>query len=165
MQHQLTDALTRISDLEEEVRVLRLALDVTGSIDQHTGLGNRNALMDAIEDRRQWSERNDDPFGVLIVELPAETDGPHAGALVRSALRGVDRVSSWGTWVIGAALPGLTPDHVDAVGDRIRRSLELAEIPPDRIVFGFSDRYPPDLLLRGMESGADIAPGALIIDR
>jgi len=160
----LDEALRRITELEEEVRALQLSLDVTGSIDQRTGLPNRNALIDAIEERRRWLEREGEPFSVMQVLLAERTDGPHAAALVQAALRDVDRVASWGEWVMAAVLPGLVEEHFEVVAGRVRRSLEVAQITPDRVVFGVSENYPADRLLRAMEADADIAPGTTIVN-
>ena len=160
----LEEALRRISELEDEVRALQLSLDVTGSIDQRTGLPNRNALIDAIEERRRWLEREGEPFSVMQVLLPAEVDGAHAAALVQAALRDVDRVATWEEWTIGAVLPGLVEEHFGVVAARVRRSLEVAQITPLRVVFGVSATYPVDQLLRAMEADADIAPGTLIVN-
>ena len=161
---RLADARSKIDELEDEVRALRLALDVTGSIDQRTGMPNRNALIDAIEERRGWLARDNDPYGVMLVLLPSNIDGPHVGALVHAVLRGVDRVASWGEWVFGAVLPGLVEDDLDGIASRVRRSLELARVTPDRVVSGFSADYPADQMLRAMVSNADIAPGTVIVD-
>lgn len=158
----LADALRRISELEEEVRALQLSLDVSGSIDPRTGLANRNGMVDAIEERRRWLEREGEPFTVMLVLLPAAVDGPHVAALLQAALRDVDRVASWDEWVLGAVLPGLTEENFDVVAGRVRRGLLLAQILPERVVFGVSADTPADQMLRAMEADADIAPGMTI---
>jgi GGDEF domain-containing protein len=162
---ELRAAHRRIAELEDEVRTLRLALDVSSSIDARTGLGNRNAIVDAIEDRSRWLERTDEPFGVAVLMFDHDVDGAHVAAMMQAALRGVDSVASWGEWVVGAVLPSLTIDSVDVVDGRIRSALGAAGVTPVRVAYGFPGDYPTDMLLRGLELGVDHAPGTTIIER
>lgn len=162
---ELRAAHRRIAELEDKIRTLRLALDVSSSIDTRTGLGNRNAMVDAIEDRCRWLERTEEPFGVVVAMFDHDVDGAHVAALMQAGLRGVDSVASWGEWVVGVVLPSLTFESVDVVDGRIRQVLDAAGVEAVRFAYGFPGDYSTDMLLRGLELGADHAPGTTIIER
>ncbi len=162
---RLIAAHRQIAELEEEVRSLRLTLDVSSSLDVRTGLGNRNAILDSIEDRSRWLERNDEPFGVVVVMFDHHVDGAHIAAMMQAGLRGVDSVASWGEWVIGAVLPSLTIDSIDVVDQRIREALEASGVEPVRVAYGFPGDYPSEMLLRALELGSKEVPAATIIER
>lgn len=162
---ELREAHRRIAELEDEVRSLRLALDVSSTLDTRTGLGNRNAILDAIEDRSRWLERNEEPFGVVVVMFDHHVDGAHIAAMMQAGLRGVDSVASWGEWVIGAVLPSLTIDSIDVVDARIREALAACGVTPVRVAYGFPGAYPSEMLLRALELGSAEVPGATIIER
>jgi len=161
----LSAAHRRIAELEDEVRSLRLALDVSSSLDARTGLGNRNAILDAIEDRSRWLARDDEPFGVVVMMFDHQVDGAHTAAMLQAGLRSVDSVASWGEWVIGAVLPSLTIDSIDVVDGRVRQALVAAGVEPVRVAYGFPGAYSTELLLRALELGAAEVPEATIVER
>lgn len=159
---ELNHARRRISELESEVRVLRLSLDVSGTIDLRTGMANRNGMIDAIHERRRWLQRTGEPFSVMLTAFPASADGAHVAGLLQAGVRAIDRMASWDEWVFGAVLPGLTEDGFEAVASRLRRTLLLARVMPERVVFGVPRGAPADQVLRALEAGSDISQGLKI---
>lgn len=86
-----------LEEREAELRKLRLALEILSPVDVATGLPNRAGILDAIDTQLQWLKRKVQPFATLRVVLDLEgepTPGElaHFGALLKSALRGIDVV-------------------------------------------------------------------------
>ena len=89
---------------DEEIRQLRLALDVLSPIDPTTGMLNRNGVIDAIQDALNWLIRRNDAFAIMTIEIPGlaglVTTSPeehrsmhqHLEAVLAATLRRVDRV-------------------------------------------------------------------------
>jgi diguanylate cyclase (GGDEF)-like protein len=139
----LADALARISELEQrldeavvEVGVLRLQLDMLSSTDTLTGLPNEHGIVEALEKAAARSERSQEPFGLLAIDLPtaeriAAASGAeiledafrHGGALVAAGLRRLDTVGRTDGGGFMAVLPMLSREGVDVVLGRIERLL------------------------------------------
>ena len=93
-----------LSERDDEIRRLRLALDVLSPIDPSSGTLNRNGLIDAIQDALNWLARRKDQFGVLLIEVkglpePSSDAGDahhwlakHLEAVMSATLRGVDKI-------------------------------------------------------------------------
>lgn len=89
---------------DEEIRQLRLALDVLSPIDPSTGMLNRNGVIDAIQDALNWLIRRNDAFAIMTIEIPGLADlrngsaeehqamHQHLEAVLAATLRRVDKV-------------------------------------------------------------------------
>jgi len=72
--NELDTLRNRLQEREDELRNLRLSLDVLTPVDLATGLLNRNGLLEAIENAARWMERRREQFGVVAIMVPGIQD-------------------------------------------------------------------------------------------
>lgn len=131
------DALRRqLEEREEELRNLRLSLDVLAPVDLATGLLNRNGLLEAIENAARWMERRREQFGVVAIVVPGVEDlrdnearasaVRHLAASLAAAVRGVDEVGRLNDSTFAMVLRELSRTGVDAVAERLKRVVSVA---------------------------------------
>lgn len=126
-----------LSERDDEIRRLRLALDVLSPIDPSSGTLNRNGLIDAIQDALNWLARRKDQFGVLLIEVkglpePSSDAGDahhwlakHLEAVMSATLRGVDKIGQLDHLVYVAVLREFKVEGVKALLDRLTTILRL----------------------------------------
>lgn len=124
----------------EEVGLLRLQLDTLSTTDGITGLLNRNGIVDAIETALQRLHRFGEPFAVICVVLPvlrevlgahpAETEDVlrHVAALLRAALRQLDRVGRLDETTFLAVMSAVGTTTYEAPLRRLRSILQALPI-------------------------------------
>ncbi len=135
------DELRRLlAERDEEIRQLRLTLDVLSPIDPNTGMLNRNGVIDAIQDGLNWLMRRNDSFAVIAVEVPglAELHATaaddhrrlhhHLEAVLTAALRRVDKVGTLDHRTYAAVLRDFKAEGSRVVITRLRDTLQ-AEAP------------------------------------
>lgn len=139
-----------LSESEEEIRQLRLALDVLSPIDPTTGMLNRNGVIDAIQDALNWLVRRSDTFAILTIEVPALEDlrsnsaGEHSmvhrhlEAVLAATLRRVDKVGHLDSVTYAAILREFRSEGSPVLLDRLENlfKAELARtsgVEPDSI--------------------------------
>lgn len=154
------DELERLlAERDEEIRQLRLALDILSPIDPSSGMLNRIGVIDAIQDALNWLMRRNDRFAILMVQIPALADlyanqaddhrrlHQHLEATLAVALRRVDKVGHVDYMSFAAILREFktvgSPDFLDRLnallnsesdvqnGLLIEPSFTLAIIKPD----------------------------------
>src|SRR3990172_12659883 len=97
--NELNILRNRLQEREDELRNLRLSLDVLTPVDLATGLLNRNGLLEAIENAARWMERRREQFGGGAIMVPGIQDLAddmaranairHLGASLAAAVRAV----------------------------------------------------------------------------
>ena len=120
-----------------QINVLNRKLDSLAMEDQLTGLPNRRAGMDFLEETWSRTSRTDEPMLVMMMDIDHfkkvnDTWGHNAGDIVlqrtaaamRSAVRDYDKVSRYGGEEFLVICPGAGVEVAAEVGDRIRRSVE-----------------------------------------
>ncbi len=122
---------------DEEIRRLRLALDVLSPIDPASGTLNRNGLLDAIQEALNWLSRRKDQFGILLIEVEGLPDPPtsadddhrwldkHLEAVMSATLRGVDKIGHLDHLTYVAVLREFKVEGVTALLDRLATILRL----------------------------------------
>ena len=144
---------------DEDIRQLRLALEVLSPVDPSSGMLNRNGVIDAIQDALDWLMRRSDPFAVLVVQIPALEElyakraedhrrlHQHLEVSLAVALRRVDKVGHLDYMSYAAVLREFktsgSPDFLDRIdalyeseptlptGRAIEPAYTLAIIKPD----------------------------------
>lgn len=109
--------------------------------DALTGLLNRRAAQQALEDEVQRSRRLGEPFSLLMIDadhFKAINDArghaagdralQHLGTLLAAQMRDIDRVGRWGGEEFVVLLPGATLPQAHEVADRLRERCQA--LPP-----------------------------------
>ncbi len=130
-----------LEEREAELRKLRLTLEILSPVDVTTGLPNRAGVLDAIETQLEWLKRKVQPFAALRVVLDLEGEATpgelaHFGALLKSALRGIDVVGRLDASDFICVLPDTEAAVLPPVFDRLAAIL-AGELGPAG-VFGFA---------------------------
>lgn len=124
---------------EEEIRKLRLALDVLSPVDPISGMINRNGVIDAIEDALNWLVRRSERFAILTVEVPdlarvhADGNGEHRSlhqhleAVLTATVRRVDRVGYLDHVSYAAVLREFKSEGSTTVIERVRSILRVEQ--------------------------------------
>lgn len=120
---------------DDEIRRLRLALDVLSPIDPASGTLNRNGLLDAIQEALNWLARRKDRFGILLIEVKGLPDSPtdddhrwldgHLEAVMSATLRGVDKIGHLDRLTYVAVLREFKVEGVTALLDRLTAILRV----------------------------------------
>jgi len=134
--NELDTLRNRLQEREDELRNLRLSLDVLTPVDLATGLLNRNGLLEAIENAARWMERRREQFGVVAIMVPGIQDLAddtaranairHLGASLAAAVRAVDDVGRLNDSTFALVLRELSRPGVDAVAERLKRVVSVA---------------------------------------
>lgn len=125
------EELARLLDQrDEELRRLRLALDVLSPIDPQTGMLNRNGIIDAIQDGLNWLIRRNDSFAIMIIDMSGLAEigdederrllHQHLEAVLAATLRRVDKVGNLGPHSFGAILREFKTEGSPVLIDRLR---------------------------------------------
>ena len=109
--------------------------------DALTGLLNRRAAQQALEDEVQRSRRLGEPFSLLMIDadrFKAINDSQghaagdralqHLGTLLNAQMRDIDRVGRWGGEEFVVLLPGATLPQALEVAERLRERVQA--LPP-----------------------------------
>ena len=109
--------------------------------DALTGLLNRRAAQQALEEEVQRSRRLGEPFSLLMIDadhFKAINDGQghaagdralqHLGTLLAAQMRDIDRVGRWGGEEFVVLLPGATLPQAQEVAERLRERCQA--LPP-----------------------------------
>ena len=109
--------------------------------DALTGLLNRRAVQQALEDEVQRSRRLGEPFSLLMIDadrFKAINDSQghaagdralqHLGTLLNAQMRDIDRVGRWGGEEFVVLLPGATLPQALEVAERLRERVQA--LPP-----------------------------------
>lgn len=118
----------------EELERIKLTLDVVGTIDLHTGILNRNGLLESLERGRRWMARRGDIFGAVVVIFPEmpelDSSDPedietikHLAATIGAGVREVDEVGRIDDLTYAASLADLKPGAIHVVADRVTHLL------------------------------------------
>jgi GGDEF domain-containing protein len=163
------DALDKaLSDRDEEIRRLRLALDVLSPIDPSSGTLNRNGLIDAIQEALNWLARRQDQFGILLIEVegipeapPDEHEDPHwlakhLEAVMSATLRGVDKIGHLDHMTYLAVLREFKVEGVKALLGRLTSILQLESEHLESLTLGAA------FTLVAVQSGHDHRAGELL---
>ena len=134
----------RLLDLQRELIEARDALHTQATRDGLTGLLNRTAVIDALEEELARAERRDIGVGVLVADLDHfkkinDTYGHLAGdAVLREAARRMedmvrtyDRVGRYGGEEFLVVLPDCQSEDLMEVAERIRARLAASPIHAD----------------------------------
>lgn len=157
-----------LSERDEEIRRLRLALDVLSPIDPASGTLNRNGLIDAIQDALNWLARRQDRFGILLIEVegipeaPEDEDGDphwlpkHLEAVMSATLRGVDKIGHLDSTTYVAVLREFKVEGVKALLGRLTSILQLESEHLESSTLGAA------FTLVAVQSGRDRGAGELL---
>jgi diguanylate cyclase (GGDEF)-like protein len=128
-----------ILSLVRRIHRLLAQLDTQARTDELTGLPNRRALQDALEDRLRMARRGQHRFSVAIIDLDGfkrynDTRGHLAGdrllrestAAWRSQMRETDVLARWGGDEFVALLQDADPGEAAAVVERFRSACPRA---------------------------------------
>jgi diguanylate cyclase (GGDEF)-like protein len=131
--------------------------------DALTGLLNRRAAQEALEDELQRSRRLGEPFSVLMIDadhfkaindVQGHAAGDralqHLGTLLSAQMRDIDRVGRWGGEEFVVVLPGTPMAQAQEVAERLR---ERAQALPPR----WQERPLPLTVSLGVSQWADAA--------
>ena len=126
----------RILDLQSELISAREGLHIQATQDSLTGVLNRRAVLETLEDELVRAMRQHFPLGVILADLDHfksinDTHGHAVGdAVLReaasrmvAALRPYDRLGRYGGEEFLIVAPGCGPDDVISVGERLRLAL------------------------------------------
>jgi diguanylate cyclase (GGDEF)-like protein len=126
----------RILDLQEELVVAREALREQATHDGMTGLLNRTAVLQALEDEADRAHREGHPLSLLIADFDHfkavnDTHGHLAGDEVlregarrmKSVVRRYDALGRYGGEEFLVALPGCDPAAAHAQANRLRAAI------------------------------------------
>jgi len=145
--------------------VSRLVVELRRSsrYDALTGLLNRRAVQEELENEVQRSRRLGEPFSVLMLDadhfkgindVQGHAAGDralqHLGTLLSAQMRDIDRVGRWGGEEFVVLLPGSTLAQAQEVAERLR---ERAQALPPR----WQDRALPLTLSAGLSQWAGAA--------
>lgn len=138
--------------------------------DALTGLLNRRAMQEALDEQAQRSRRLGEPFSVLMLDadhfkavndVQGHAAGDralqHLGTLLAAQMRDIDRVGRWGGEEFVVLLPGASLGQAREVGERLRERVQALPLR-------WQDQAVPLTLSAGIsqwsESGDDL--GALL---
>lgn len=151
----------RLAQLERELEEakrrtgeLQLTLDTITTIDPVTGVQNRLGTLQSIEAAIQWNQREDRPFGVLSVRIPALADLiahedavsgeealAHVGAVLGAGIRAVDRVGRWSDDTFLVVLQRLEDtDGASVVCTRLASMLSAVPFTTERGAYDLTPR-------------------------
>jgi diguanylate cyclase (GGDEF)-like protein len=161
---------TTVTAMVAETESLMTKLRHQAMTDPLTGLGNRRWLGERAAEELARAERLREPVSVLVLDLDRfkginDSHGHETGdrvlvatsEVVRTCLRPYDLAARIGGEEFCILLPRTTTDEAEAIGERLRRTLEATIVPPLRqgrmtASFGLCTAGPgdrlPDLLLR-----------------
>ncbi|NNC40161.1 MAG: GGDEF domain-containing protein [Acidimicrobiia bacterium] len=157
-----------LSERDEEIRRLRLALDVLSPIDPSSGTLNRNGLIDAIQEALNWLARRQDQFGILLIEVegipdaaPGDGEDPHwlakhLEAVMSATLRGVDKIGHLDHMTFLAVLREFKVEGVKALLGRLTAILQLESEHLESETLGAA------FTLVAVQSGQDHRAGELL---
>ena len=124
----------------ESERLNRMLAEMA-AVDPLTGLLNRRAAQEALEDELQRSRRLGEPFSVLMIDadhfksindLHGHAVGDralqHLGTLLSAQMRDIDRVGRWGGEEFIVLLPGTPLAQAQEVAERLRERTQ--SLPP-----------------------------------
>lgn len=105
--------------------------------DALTGLLNRRAMQEALDEQAQRSRRLGEPFSVLMLDadhfkavndVQGHAAGDralqHLGTLLAAQMRDIDRVGRWGGEEFVVLLPGASLGQAREVGERLRERVQ-----------------------------------------
>lgn len=134
----------RLLDLERELIQARDALHRQATHDALTGLLNRRAVLDALEEEVARARRRKIGVGVLLVDLDhfksindthGHLAGDHvlveAGRRMADVVRPYDRVGRYGGEEFLVVVPDSDPQVLADVGERVRTAIREAPIAAD----------------------------------
>ena len=138
--------------------------------DALTGLLNRRAMQEALDEQAQRSRRLGEPFSVLMLDadhfkavndVQGHAAGDralqHLGTLLAAQMRDIDRVGRWGGEEFVVLLPGASLGQAREVGERLRERVQALPLR-------WQDQAVPLTLSAGVsqwsEAGDDL--GALL---
>lgn len=138
--------------------------------DALTGLLNRRAMQEALDEQAQRSRRLGEPFAVLMLDVDHfkavnDVQGhaagdralQHLGTVLAAQMRDIDRVGRWGGEEFVVLLPGASLGQAREVGERLRERVQALPLR-------WQDQAVPLTLSAGVsqwsESGDDL--GALL---
>lgn len=157
----------RLLDLQRELIEARDALHTQATRDGLTGLLNRTAVIDALQEELARAARRDTGVGVLVADLDYfkkinDTYGHLAGdAVLRESARRMedtvrtyDRVGRYGGEEFLVVLPDCESNDLLEVAERIRRHLASAPIEADGAVVPVTASIGASWVRGGCESDA-----------
>ena len=135
--HDSRDLDKMLSERDDEIRRLRLALDVLSPIDPSSGTLNRNGILDAITDSLNWLARRKDCFAILLIEIGGLGElhsravdehrrlHQHLEAALGASLRGVDKIGHLDHMTYATVLTEFKKYGSEVVLNRMRNILRL----------------------------------------
>jgi diguanylate cyclase (GGDEF)-like protein len=174
---RVTELASLVEQQADEIRLLRLQLEVLSTVDGATGLLNRNGIVDTLDLALHRLRRQREPFAVIsaifdVLERGRDHDPDemesalqHVAALFKTALRQMDRIGRLDGALFVAILPltGSAPDYQRAL-DRLASVLSAApvviggadhEVNPRFTVVHVAGEEPPEVedILGLLEAG------------
>jgi diguanylate cyclase (GGDEF)-like protein len=143
---QRTESMIREkSRMETQLANMSRSLDLATRIDPMTGLANRRAIMEMVEQEFSRANRHQRAASIIMADLDYfkkvnDTHGFNTGddvlvevsRVLRSCLRNEDICSRWGGEEFLVLLPETTLDGALAVANKIRESVSMTEFKVNR---------------------------------
>lgn len=175
LERRLRHLQEQLEDYRRRFGELRLALETLTTIDPTSGVRNRLGILQSMEGALQWNSREGQPFGVVVVRLPALADLrgreghvlvdesiAHVAAVISAGLRDVDRVGRWNDDVFVVVLAKLDANGVRPVAARLASMLSAVPIQGEKGVYELTPKLTA--LLVQPKAGIDIDDLARAID-
>jgi len=135
------NAAKRIIVLESELKAAKEKLQILATRDPLTGLWNRRAILDQLNEEDERARRDKAPYTVVMTDIDHfkqvnDVHGHPAGdaviTAVANALKGArrkyDQVGRYGGEEFITMLPGCRNEHAAIVADRQRRAVENVRV-------------------------------------
>lgn len=148
LERRLQQLQEQLEDYRRRYGELRLALETLTTIDPTSGVRNRLGILQSMEGALQWNSREGQPFGVVVLHLPAlnelrkledqsvfEESIAHVAAVISAGLRDVDRVGRWNDDVFVVVLAKLDANGVRPVAARLASMLSAVPIQGEKDVY------------------------------
>lgn len=142
-EHPITDVsglLALIDQKDEEIARLRQLVDTFLPVDVDTGMLNRTGTIEAIRRAWAWWNRRREPFGVMVIVIPAMADrsAEQAASLARlvslalsDAGRAVDDTGRLDSQTFAVVLREFQRHGASTVTSRMRTTLRHAIADPE----------------------------------
>jgi diguanylate cyclase (GGDEF)-like protein len=182
----------REQELEEALRERNQAyreVERLARTDPLTGLWNRRAILERLEDEKRRSDRSKVPFAVIMADIDdfkafndhyghkvGDAVLVHVSKLIKGAVRKLDTVGRWGGEEIVLLLPGTAVQGGMRTAHMLRKKVAKSSLEMEgrvfsvRMTFGVTSYQPPmttqqciqladEAMLKGKKLGKDTVTG------
>jgi diguanylate cyclase (GGDEF)-like protein/PAS domain S-box-containing protein len=134
---QLEEAHAKLSAQSERLKDANARLEALASLDALTGLKNRRAFEERLQDEMSRARRSREPFGLLLLDIDRFKDfndsfgHPRGDDVLKTvarvltrSVRDVDLIARYGGEEFAIILPGTDRDGARLMGERLRVAIE-----------------------------------------